>query len=243
MTRGVEDRMSSTKSKARFAGILYCLTSLPGAFNLLYIPAAFIVPGDATATAQRITDAALTYRIVILSGFVSSILFIFLVLSLYNLFKEIDKTHATLMVIFVSVSVAASVVNLINQIAPLIFLGGADFLSVFTKPQLDALALGFLRLNSYGNLLLDAFWGLWLFPLGVLVRKSGFIPGILGIFLIAACFAYLALSFTAIVLPAHTHIVSLVAMPFMALGEVPFVLWLLVWGAKVPPAEARPSHS
>ena len=242
-TKAKGDDMNSTKAKARFAGILYMLTSLTGAFNLLYVPAAFIVPGDATATARRITDAALTYRIVTLSGLVSSIIFIFLVLSLYNLFKDIDKTHAMLMVIFVSVSVAGSVVNLINQIAPLILLSGADFLSVFTKPQLDALALGFFRLNSHGNFLLEAFWGLWLFPLGVLVRKSGFIPRILGIFLIAACFAYLAVSFTSIVLPAHIHIVSLVTLPFMALGEGSFLIWLLVRGAKVQSEEARPSRS
>jgi hypothetical protein len=55
--------------------------------------------------------------------------------TLYNLFKDLDKTHAMLMVIFVSVSVAIGVVNLINQIAPLVLLSGAEFLSVFTKPQ------------------------------------------------------------------------------------------------------------
>jgi hypothetical protein len=223
--------MSSIQSRARFAGILYLLMGITGAFNLLYIPAAFIVRGDAIATARRITEAALTYRSVILSGLVSNILFVFVVLSLYNLFKDVDKTHAMLMVIFVSVSVAGGVVNLINQIAPLILLSGADFLSVFTTPQLDALALGFLRLWSHGNYLNEAFWGLWLFPLGILVMKSRFIPRILGIFLIAACFAYLAASFTSIALPAHANIVSLAAVPFEGLGELSFVVWLLVRGA------------
>jgi hypothetical protein len=235
--------MSSIKSRARLAGIQYLLMGFTGAFNLLHIPAALIVPGDATATARRIIDAALTYRIVILSGLVSCITFVFLVVTLYNLFKDIDKTHAMLMVIFVSVAVAGGVVNLINQIAPLILLSGADFLSVFTRPQLDALALGFLRLWSHGNLLEEAFWGLWLLPLGILVMKSRFIPRILGIFLIAACFAYLAASFTSIVLPAHKNIVALVALPFEALGELSFVIWLLVRGAKVQSVETRPSHS
>ncbi len=136
--------MSSIKSRARFAGIFYLLTGLTGAFNLLYIPAAFVVRGDATATARRITDAALTYRIVVLSGLLSSIFFILLVVTLYNLFKDVDRTHAIAMVIFVSVSVAVGVVNLINQIAPLILLSGANSLSVFTKPQLDTLTLGFI---------------------------------------------------------------------------------------------------
>lgn len=235
--------MSSIKAKARFAGILYALMNIPAVFNLIYIPAAFIVPGDATATAHRITDGALTYRIGILGGLVSSILFLLVVWVFYDLLKDVDKKHAMVMVSFVSLAVAVAVVNLINQIAPLVLLSGADFLSVFTKPQLDALALGFLRLNSNGNLLAEAFWGLWLLPLGVLVRKSGFIPKILGTFLIAACFAYLAVSFTAIVSPAHGHVVSLVTLPFMALGEGSFLIWLLVRGAKVQSEEARPSHS
>ncbi len=222
--------MSSVKSRARLAGILYLLMGGTGAFNLLYIPSAFIVPGDAAATARRITDAALTYRMVVLSGLLSGIFFILLAMSLYNLFKEVDKTQAMLMVIFVSVSVAGGLVNLINQIAPMILLRGADFLSVFTKPQVDALALGFLRLNSHGNFLNEAYWGLWLFPLGVLVMKSGFIPRMVGILLIAACFAYLAASLTSIVLPAHKNIVSLIGLPFEALGEGSVAIWLLRGG-------------
>lgn len=89
--------------------------------------------------------------------------------ALYNLFKDVDKKVAMLMVILVSVSAAIGIVNIVNTMAPLVLLSGADFLSVFTKPQLDALALGFLRLHGYGLVVDEAFWGLWLFPFGVLV--------------------------------------------------------------------------
>jgi hypothetical protein len=222
------------RSKARLAGLFYALMGSSGAFNVLYIPAAFVVPGDAAATARRITDSALTYRIVVLSGLVSSIAFVLLVVTLYELFKDVDRTQGMLMVIFVTVAAAGGVVNLVNQIAPLVLLSGADFLSVFSGPQLDALALAFLRLNGYGNLLVESFWGLWLFPLGILVLKSRFVPRILGLFLIAACFAYLAASFTSIVLPAQGKIVSRAAIPFEALGELSFLLWLLVGVAKRP---------
>lgn len=222
------------RSKARLAGIFYALMGGTGAFNVLYIPAAFVVPGDASATAQRITDSALTYRLVVLSGLVSSIAFVLLVVTLYELFKDVDRTQGMLMVIFVTVAAAGGVVNLVNQIAPLVLLSGADFLSVFSRLQLDALTLTFLRLNGYGNILEEAFWGLWLFPLGILVLKSWFVPRILGFFLIAACFAYLASSFTSLAVPAQGKIVSRAAIPFEALGELSFLIWLLVGGAKRP---------
>ena len=225
-------RPDTWRSKARLAGVFYALMGSTGAFNVLYIPAAFVVPGDAAATARRITDSVLTYRIVVLSGLLSNIAFVLLVVTLYELFKDVDRTQGMLMVIFVTVAAAGGVVNLVNQIAPLVLLSGADFLSVFSGPQLDALALAFLRLNGYGNLLEEAFWGLWLFPLGILVLKSQFVPRILGLFLIAACFAYLAASFASIVLPAQGKIVSRAAIPFEALGELSFLIWLLVGGAK-----------
>jgi len=122
-------------------------------------------------------------------------------------------------------------------------LSGADYLSVFTKPQLDALAMGILSLNSSGNTIDTAFWGLWLFPFGVLVIKSGFFPRVLGIFLMVAGFGLLTSSVTSIVFPAYEHAVSEAVMP-LGLGEFPIIFWLLIKGAEVPqPQEPSPHIS
>jgi len=234
--------MSSTKTTARQAGVLYLLLAITGPFNDIYVPNAFIVAGDATATLRKIAAAELTYRLGIFSGLVAHVIFLFLVSSLYNLLKDVDKKNARLMVMLVLVGVAVGVANLFNEIVPLILSSGAGFLSVFSKPQLDALALGFLRLRSSGTYLAMAFWGLWLLPFGILVIKSGFIPKLLGILLIVGCFAYLAVSFTAIVFPARAPVVSQVMLPLFAVGELSMIVWLLVKGAKTPLPEAQPSH-
>ena len=226
--------MNSPKTTARSTGLLYLLMGTTAPFNIMYVSRAFIVPGDATATARNITAGELTYRLGMLSGLVSDISLIFLVLSLYNLLKDVDRKHARLMVILASVGAAISIVNLLNQIAPLVLLSGADFLSVFTKAQLDALALGFLRLRSNGIAVASAFWGLWLFPFGILVIKSRFFPKLLGVLLIVGCFAYLAGTFTSIVLPAQMGVVSQVTLLLAAPGEVAMIIWLLVKGAKLP---------
>jgi hypothetical protein len=200
--------------------------------SAFYFNPAFIVPGDAAATARNITNGEQLYRLGILDGFVALLLFLFLAWTLYELFKDVDKKQARLMLILVIVGITMALVNLVNGFAPLIVLSGADFLSVFTKPQLDALALGILRFKSSGTLVVTVFWGLWLFPFGILVIKSGFFPKVLGMLLIGAGFAYPIVCFTSIALPAHAHVVSQILLP-LQFGELPIIFWLLVKGAKV----------
>ncbi|HEV8671779.1 MAG TPA: DUF4386 domain-containing protein [Candidatus Limnocylindria bacterium] len=211
--------------------MLYLLSAVPAAFSIVYVPAAFVVAEDAAATARRITDAELVYRIGILSDLVSQIVWIFLAVSLYNLLKAVDKGRAILMLTCALIIVPIGFVDLIVQVAPLIVLSGADFLSAFTKPQLDALAFTLVALRINGLIVASAFWGLWLFPFGMLVIRSGFFPKVLGILLIVAGAAYLTASFASIVVPAQRQVVALVALPFYAVGELAMIGWLLVKGA------------
>ena len=160
--------MNSIKATAHRVGALYFLFLIVGLVDMFGF-SHFIVPGDASATTRNIIAAQLTYRIGILTDFVTLLIFIFLVVSLYNLLKGVDQWYAMLMVLLVSVGVTIGLANLLNKLAPLILLSGANYLSVFTKPQLDALALGFLTSNINGDTIAEAFWGLWLFPFGILV--------------------------------------------------------------------------
>jgi len=232
--------MNSIKATARRAGALYFLFMILGLVDMFGF-SGFIVPGDATATARNISGAELTYRMGILADFVTLLLFILLVVSLYHLLKGVDSWYAMLMVLLVSVGVAIGLTNLLNKFAPLMLLSGADYLSVFTKPQLDALVLGFLNLNGDGNTVDSVFWGLWLVPFGILVIRSGFFPRVLGILLVVAGFGYLTSSVTSIVLPAYSRVVSQATMPLL-FGEFPIIFWLLIKGATVPQSQVGPSH-
>lgn len=228
---------SSIKSKARLAGVLYVVMGIPAWFSLMYMPSAFMVRGDAAATARNIASGQSLYRLGILSELVSQTIFLVLALVLYDLLKDADRKQARLMVMLVGVSVAFEFVNCLNLVAPLILLSGADYLSAFTKPQLDALALVFLKLRNSGLGVVSAIWGLWLLPFGVLVIKSGLFPKVLGVMLILACFAYVADSFTSIVLPAPLPVISNITLAVGGLGELSLVIWLIVKGPKPQPPE------
>ena len=225
--------MNSTKKAARVAGILYVLTSIPGAFSLLYVPSHFIVSGDPAATANKIAASEFVFRLGIISEMAGFIGFIFVVRALSRLLVGVNKSHASLMVTLMLVSIPISLLNVLNEIAALTLIRGADFLSVFDKPQRDALAMLFLNLHLQGFMVAQVFWGLWLVPFGVLVFKSGFLPRILGVLLIIACFGYLANSLVAFgMLPAD--VVSRVVGQ-LTICELPIILWLLIRGAKDQP--------
>jgi hypothetical protein len=222
--------MNSIKKQARFAGLLYLLACLPAPFALVYVPGALIVPGDATATADRVRTSETLLRLGMAAELINAIAFIFVVFALYRLFKGVNKRQAAIMVTLFVVSVPISFLNVLNDIAPLILVSGANFLSVFDKGQLDALVYLFLRLHGQGLLVAQIFWGLWLFPFGILAIRSGFIPRVVGVLVMIAGSGYVFSSFASLLLPRYAHVAGQIglALEFCELS----VLWLLIWGAK-----------
>ena len=232
--------MHPTKKAARIAGAIYLSTAVTAPFCLIYIPRTLIVRGDATATASKILAHETLFRLGNVADLIDAVIFILLVMALYRLLSGVNKTHASVMAALALVSAAVGFMNVLSNIAALTLFRGADFLAVFEKPQRDALGMLFLRLHGQGNVINEIFWGLWLFPFGVLVMRSGFLPRILGVWLIINGLAYVVLSFTGLLLPQYQDLVFRDAFPFL-LGELAIMLWLLIKGAKVQPLPAAAS--
>jgi hypothetical protein len=154
-------------------------------------------------------------------------------LAFYHLFKRVSQKHAMAMMILMLISVPISYLNVLNDLAALTLARGPAFLSaVFDKAQLDALVLFFLRLHNQGIILAQIFWGLWLFPFGLAVIRSGFIPRFVGIATMIAGSGYVIASSISLFLPAFAQWGQLAMI--LGIGELAF-FWLLIWGAKEPP--------
>jgi hypothetical protein len=214
--------------------------SLTGFFSIIVVGRALIVAGDATATAHNILASETLFRVGIVSELVSATLFIFTALALFRLLGGVNKTLAWLMVALLVVAVPISFLNVLNELAALALLRGADFLSVFPRQQLDAQAMLFLELHRQGIVVASIFWGLWLLPFGLLVIRSGFIPRILGVLLIAACLGYLGNSLTLLLVPGSGQVIGQVAVILEIAGETPIIAWLLIKGA-TPQRSAAPA--
>jgi hypothetical protein len=226
--------MTQLQKDARTAGFLYLLMAITGPFVLIYVPGKLFVPMDAAATAANILANQPLFRAYIVVGLLSEVFFIATVLALYRLFKDVDRWLATLMVIVVLVEAPLAFLSIANQLATLSFVRGGDLLAVFDKPQRDALATLLITIDRKGIPVSELFWGLWLFPLALLVYRSGFFPRFLAVWLFLNGIAYVTTSFTGMLQPEHSGTVNTIAFPFL-LGEVAFLLWLLIAGARQRP--------
>ncbi len=228
--------MNSLKKQSRIAAALYFLNGLPAPFALLYVPSVLIVRGDAAATANNLRNSEALLRLGMAGELFSSTVVIFAMLAFYHLFKAVSQKHAMAMMILMLISVPISYLNVLNDLAALTLARGPAFLSAFDRPQLDALAYLFLRLHTQGFILAQIFWGLWLFPFGIAVMRSGFIPRFVGIAAIIAGCGYVISSSVSLFLPASAQGIGDLAM-ILGVGELAF-FWLLIWGAKEQP----PNH-
>jgi len=225
--------MSFAKNPGRFAGLLYVLTSIVGFFAMGYVPGKLIVHGNAAATASNITAHETLFRLGIAGNLIGQAGFIFVALALYELLKGVNRRHASLMVILIVISIPVAFLNELNSIAALVLVRGADFLSIFEKTQRESLAMLFLKLHGQGFVVAEMFWGLWLFPLALLVYRSRFLPRFLGVWLALAGFAWVILSLTSVLLPQYADKVDTYSQPAV-FGEIAFMFWLLIKGAKPP---------
>jgi len=231
--------MRSTKNPGRFAGLLYVLTSIVGFFAMGYVPSKLIVHGNAAATASNIAASETLFRLGIAAGLIGQAAFIFVALALYDLLQGVSRRHASLMVILIVVSIPIALVNELNSIAALVLVRGE---SVFERPQRDALAMLFLNLHHHGFVVAEIFWGLWLFPLGLLVYRSRFLPRFLGVWLALAGIAWVLLSLTGILMPQYQNKVDTYSQPAF-IGEIVFMLWLAIKGAQPPALDATASST
>jgi hypothetical protein len=220
----------SQSNTARLAGLIYLLLVLTGIFNLVYVPSQLIVWSSAATTVQNITDSEFLFRLSIVAGILSYIFFLVLPFVLYDLFKSVHRKYALLMVVLAVVSVPISIFNMVNKIDILTLLSGIELLDGIEVKQVQTQVM--LLLNSYNNGIraVQIFWGLWLFPFGYLVFKSGFLPRIFGVLLMLGCFGYIVRFFGALLFP-DIAIPGFVSKPG-AFGEIGICLWLLIMGTK-----------
>lgn len=225
--------MDSNKKTARIAGLLYLIVVLTGIFNLMYVPSKLIVWDNASVTFNNILESETLFRLGIVAGIICYTAFLILPIVLYKLLNQVNKTYAIGMVALAVISVPLSLVNLLNKVNVLTLIDKAQYLQVIEADDLQAQVLLYLDFYNNGIEIASVFWGLWLLPFGYLVFKSGFLPKILGICLMAGCFGYLTNFIGGFLFQnyAGLGIARFVTLP-ASIGEIGICLWLLIIGIK-----------
>ncbi len=221
----------STLNLARRAGLLYLLAGSTAPFAYLYVPDTLLVRGDAIATADRVRASEGLLRAANACELYGATLLIFAAMALHQLFKGVDRKTSTVMAAMMLVSVPISYLNTLNHFAALLLLNSPAIHAVLTPGEVAAQVTLFMRLHAYGLFVGQILWGLWLFPIGILILRSGFIPRWLAYPLFVAGAGYV-LNSLGIVLPQSLRGFT-DNLQFLGVGEVPFfTFYLLIWGVR-----------
>jgi hypothetical protein len=223
---------TSQKKIARIAGILYLINAITGAIGIIIVPGKLIVTNDIAATAQNIINNEFLFRIGILSSISCQIVFIFLALTLFNLFENVSRnlTRALLSLVIVSVPIAFYLI--FSQLEAFELLKN-NYMTSIELIQKQELAMSKLQIYQDGVALIGVFWGLWLIPFGQLVYKSGFIPKVFGVFLIVGGSSYLLDVCVFILIPEFHRQTNILVAVISSIAEVSMVVWLLIKGIKL----------
>lgn len=227
----MEKKVNSLKRTAHHAGLLYLMWVLTGIYGIIYVPSKTMVEGNAMATANKMLANETVFRTGVINDIISATLWVLIALALYRLFKHVDEHQAKLLVVLVVVQIpVVFIMQAFNLSSLMIFKG--EILRTFEDRQRQDLAMFMITVNEQVTTGLVMFWGLWLLPFGRLVYKSGFIPRILGIFLVLNGIAFILYCFTSLFLPDYKELFFKMATPIWTLGEISIMLWLLIKGVK-----------
>jgi len=227
----MKEKITSLKKTARLAGILYLAMVFTSLYAHMYVPLQIWVGGDAAATSNNILANEFLFRTCVVVSLVEVIILLFLVLVLHRLFKPVNDQLTRLMVALAGVQIPIAFVLGAFKITALMILKG-EVASTFSTAQLPDLAILFLEITRYGGITLELLSGLWLFPFGMLVYKSRFIPHILGVLPIIAGVGYMVDSLTFILIPNYHAYTQIAALIFSGVGELSIIFWLLIKGVK-----------
>jgi Domain of unknown function (DUF4386) len=216
---------------ARLAGAVYLLCALTAPFGMIFVPGKLIVKGNATATAHNLLASEMLLRTSIVTDLISTTAFAIAVLLLYKLLRDVDRFQGWLMVMLGLLSLPFGLISAMSELATLNLLHRSDYLAAFDRRQLEHLAMLIFGLRGPQVVVAELFWGLWLFPFGWLVLRSGFLPRFLGWWLLANGAAYVALFSTGVLLPSSAGVVEQWTTPLL-MGEVAIMLWLVVAGVR-----------
>jgi hypothetical protein len=213
--------------RARITGVIYLfyfLTAVCGEFFLKGL----VVHGDAAATANNILAHQRLFRLGLATGLTATACYVTVTALFYGLFKPVNRTLSLLAAFFSLVGCAILAFASLFRIAPLVLLGGSQYLSVFNVEQLRALAYLFLELYGEVVNICFVFFGVYCLVIGYLIFRSAFLPRILGVFM-----AFAGLGWVTFLSPPLANYLRPYILLLGVIAELALMLWLLVMGVNV----------
>jgi len=220
----------SPQRYVRIAGVFYLAIIALGLFGEVFVRGALVVSGDAAATAQRITDSPLLWRLGIAGDLLMHVFDLPVIVVLYLLLRPVSEPLALFTTLINVVQTAVLALNKLNLVLPLLLLSGGSTLKTFTPEQLQSLAYLAIKAHSFGFGVGLIFFGVACVVRGYLIFASGFLPKALGVLLVVAGFSYLLNSFALLLAPTLASALFPYVLIPAFVGELLLALWMIFKG-------------
>jgi len=228
MTR--RDIETSPQVYARVCGWLYLIVIVVGIYAEFFVRSKLIVSGDAAATSHNIMASESMWRLGFACDLLGGLCYVAVTLILYVLLKPVNRNLSLLAAFLSLVGCAIGGINALGHLAPVLLLGGADYLKAFDAQQLQALASLSLKLHGYGTEIAIVFFGFYCIFLGYLIFRSGYFPKFLGVLLPIGGLCYLTNSFADFLAPAFSDKIPAAILLPPGIAELSLCLWLIAIG-------------
>lgn len=235
--------IGTIKNTARIAGAMYLAHFAAFFFADNGVHYTAVGPVDAAIIATQIMASEWLFRTGFVSFILAALFFLLAAWALYVLLKPVNKSLALLFVLLNLGGVVVQCASLFSEFGAHLLLSNVDYLNVFPADQLQALAMLLLVVYKNGFMIAQIFLGLWVLPLGYLAIKSGYLPKILGIFLLIDCCALLIWVFQFFLFYPENEVISALCLGISFIAEFSLCLWLLIKGVNVEQWEKRTLES
>jgi hypothetical protein len=223
------NRNISLSAAAIISGIAILVMAVTAPFAELYVFPKLIVYGNPVATTDNILSNINLFAKGIFAYLLTFIADIIAAWSLYILLKPVNRNLSLLMALFrFSYSIIA-IVALLNLVSLFKLLNSNSYSAFLTTNQVQSQVM--LSLTSFKNgWSFDIIiFGLHLLLLGFLIIQSKYIPKILGLLVLVSGSGYIITELN----PYFFGNIDMHIARYTFLGELIFMLWLLIRGYKI----------
>lgn len=234
---------TSPQAYARFGGLLYLVIIVAGALGELFIRGTLVVPGDAAATAHNILASESLWRLGIVGDLTMHVCDVFVMWALYMLLRPVSRSLALLNLLLNLIQTAVLVANKSTLFVPLFLLGYAPYLKAFDSAQLQAWSYTAIKMHDYGFGVGLIFFGFVCLVEGYLIRRSRYLPWLIGALMQIAGACYLINSVALLLAPDfEARLFPAILMPCL-FAELSLALWLLIKGVNIDEWNSRASEN
>ena len=218
----------SLSKAALIAGIGLLIMTLTVPFAEFKIIPDLVNPNSALETANNITNNLFLFNVAIFLIFITIVADIVVAWALYVFLKPVNKSLSLLTAWFRLLYTAVYLVAITNLIKVFTLTKGNSYFLSNSQDQISEFMLFYIKSYKYEWFFGLVLFGIYLIILGFFVLKASYIPKIMGWLLIIAGIGYVVGHLKVFLYPNINTSLSM----FTALGELVFMLWLLIRGSR-----------